>query len=668
MGTPVLSLKLGHKILPDRVTIGAYDGKHPVLTAATSGERILLLELLKPLSQATGRQVDASAEDITFLNINQPITCLSAGPMLKNSERSFLFVGTLTNMFGYDVENNKDLFYKEVADGVNVIEVGKIGGLPSEDPIAIAGGNCSLQGFDYEGNDAFWTVTGDNVGAIALCDFDSDGNNELLVGSDDFDIRMFKGDQIIGETTETDAISHIAPLQGHIFAYALVNGTIGVYEKLQRLWRIKSKNHAVSICAYDYDGDGNPELVTGWSNGKLDIRNIRTGEVVFKDNFMNPLAGICPADLFQDGRIHLVCVDVDGEVRIYRPNSSDGRMHHISPNVEQDAVRELSMKKHHLMLELRNYEVGRVKKSAGIGEAPNLISDRQRSVGAIPTQTQLQTAFAINMGTEDKQQPHIEITLSTNNDTVIKAALIFAEGIFQGECHVVHPKTENLHSKITVPLMPPKNVVVDLHIKAYVGYKDTKHFHVFEMTRQLPRFTMYALCKEDQREAAADITSYVKLPINERPSRVMMWLNQNFLLANEIECKGAFELAFISLRNSQELYFAVESNGTTTVKTHDMDLAGDIVQSLCHFLNTADLEAEADFPEEIAQLDMLIRAVDDYQESNDRLGADIADQSGVIKSLLIRAEDARLIGMTCLLLFIPNIPTSHHSTRRLLPN
>ena len=27
-------------------------------------------------------------------------------------------------------------------------------------PLAIVGGNCSIQGFDYEGNDPFWTVTG----------------------------------------------------------------------------------------------------------------------------------------------------------------------------------------------------------------------------------------------------------------------------------------------------------------------------------------------------------------------------------------------------------------------------------------------------------------------------------------------------------------------------
>jgi len=31
-------------------------------------------------------------------------------------------------------------------------------------------------------------------------------------------------------------------------------------------------------------------------------------------------------------------------------------MNYLSPTVEQDAVRELSMKKHHLLLELKNYE------------------------------------------------------------------------------------------------------------------------------------------------------------------------------------------------------------------------------------------------------------------------------------------------------------------------
>ena len=40
------------------------------------------------------------------------------------------------------------------------------------------------------------------------------------------------------------------------------------------------------------DGNGVKELITGWSNGKLDARNDRSGEVVFKDNFTHPIAGL----------------------------------------------------------------------------------------------------------------------------------------------------------------------------------------------------------------------------------------------------------------------------------------------------------------------------------------------------------------------------------------
>ena len=44
----------------------------------------------------------------------------------------------------------------QVPDGVNTLIIGKIG--TSDTPLAITGGNCSLQGFDFEGNDLFWTV------------------------------------------------------------------------------------------------------------------------------------------------------------------------------------------------------------------------------------------------------------------------------------------------------------------------------------------------------------------------------------------------------------------------------------------------------------------------------------------------------------------------------
>lgn len=129
---------------------------------------------------------------------------------------------------------------------------------------------------------------------------------QLLVGSEDFDIRVFKEDEIIAEMTETEvlysgvlgdltlsptthwtsgvtdhsvlteevfqnfnsqviyaflhcpecyyffwgfnlfwlvftpqAVTCLYPLQGSRFGYALANGTVGVYDRTARYWRIK---------------------------------------------------------------------------------------------------------------------------------------------------------------------------------------------------------------------------------------------------------------------------------------------------------------------------------------------------------------------------------------------------------------------------------------------
>ena len=88
---------------------------------------------------------------------------------------------------------------------------GRVGS--SSRPLAIVGGNCSLQGFDHEGNDPFWTVTGDNVTSLVLTDYNKNGRNELIVGSEDFEIRVFADDEIITEITETESVTNLAAVQ-----------------------------------------------------------------------------------------------------------------------------------------------------------------------------------------------------------------------------------------------------------------------------------------------------------------------------------------------------------------------------------------------------------------------------------------------------------------------
>uniref|UniRef100_A0A8C7ET65 Bardet-Biedl syndrome 2 protein homolog n=1 Tax=Neovison vison TaxID=452646 RepID=A0A8C7ET65_NEOVI len=587
---PVFTLKLRHKISPRMVAIGRYDGTHPCLAAATQAGKVFIHNPHTRSQHFSASRVFQSPleSDVSLLNINQAVSCLTAGALNPELGYDALLVGTQTNLLAYDVYNNSDLFYREVADGANAIVLGTLGDISP--PLAIIGGNCALQGFDHEGNDLFWTVTGDNVHSLALCDFDGDGKKELLVGSEDFDIRVFKEDEIVAEMTETEIITSLCPMYGSRFGYALSNGTVGVYDKTARYWRIKSKNHAMSIHAFDLNSDGVCELITGWSNGKVDARSDRTGEVIFKDNFSSAIAGVLEGDYRMDGHTQLICCAVDGEIRGYLPGTAEMRGNLMDTSVEQDLIRELSQKKQNLLLELRNYE----ENAKAELSSPQSEADGPR--GIIPANTKLHTALSVSLGHET-QAAHAELCISTSNDTIIRAVLIFAEGIFLGESHVVHPSIHNLSSSIRIPITPPKDVPVDLHLKTFVGYRSSTQFHVFELTRQLPRFSMYALTSPDPTR---EPLSYVNFVIAERAQRI-------------------------------------------TINTDDIDLAGDIIQSMASFFAIEDLQVEADFPVYFEELRKVLVKVDEYHSVHQKLSAEMADNSNLIRSLLVRAEDARLM-------------------------
>ena len=55
-----------------------------------------------------------------------------------------LFVGTANNLLAYDVENNQDVFHKDVPDGVNAICVGVTA--RNVEPLVYVGGELFYTG------------------------------------------------------------------------------------------------------------------------------------------------------------------------------------------------------------------------------------------------------------------------------------------------------------------------------------------------------------------------------------------------------------------------------------------------------------------------------------------------------------------------------------------
>ena len=151
---PSFQLRLKDQIHEGLSTVGRYDGKRPTLTAATAGGRVLMYDPYAP---------EENGESVRYLNINKKITAVSSGALDPTVDRDVLLVGTATDLLAYDVDENKDLFHKDVQEGVGAMTCGRMS--PLDAPTAIVGGNGSVQGFDAEGEEVFWTVAGDSVRA-----------------------------------------------------------------------------------------------------------------------------------------------------------------------------------------------------------------------------------------------------------------------------------------------------------------------------------------------------------------------------------------------------------------------------------------------------------------------------------------------------------------------
>ncbi|NXU54082.1 BBS2 protein, partial [Turnix velox] len=127
--------------------------------------------------------------------------------------------------------------------------------------------------------------------------------------------------------------------------------------------------------------------------------------------------------------------------------------------------------------------------------------------------------------------------------------------------------------------------------------------------------------------------------------KIVMWLNQSFLLPEDVEFQsGPFQVCFTSLRNAGQLCIKIKPGGEISINTDDIDLAGDIIQSMASFLAIEYLQVEADFPTYFEELRKVLVKVDEHHSVNQRLTADMAEHSNLIRSMLVQAEDARLLG------------------------
>ena len=563
---------------------------------------------------------------MSYLNLNKGVTAVEAAGLDPALGRDLLVVGTKTDVLAYDMEQNRDVFFKEVPDGVFASAVGSVE--PGGKPLAVVGGNCSIQGFDKEGDEAFWTVTGDNVSAIEFCDIDGDGENELLVGSEDFEIRAYRNEEVLHEITEAAKVTGLSSAEPGRFAYMLDNGTVGLYDGLNRAWRVKSKHRATAVKCFDIDGDGEAEVISGWRTGKFEVRRSEDGSVLFRDNFAGPVAAIVTGDYRNDGNMEVIACGVNGEVRGYLPPSEEEIVAQDVPQMDQEiieqSIRELRQQKEELQQELLAYDKHSMLSTSGM--APK----RQRQPNVV-----LSIVQNGNAG-------QLELHMSAEDACDIRAVSIWAEGLFpEGDSHF--ESFEAPGSSQTVPLRPKRNQPLTMKLKVIVGFRNSTQLQVITKELNLPKFISYtptvAMYNHERPK------SRVTFPMNCTANNLVSWANESFSCP-ELQTSGLKSadgrLSFAHIFDKTAIVIEKGADDIS-VYTESMEVAGDVFQDLCAFFGINELESTVIFEDEMAGFRTVLEQVEEYNMTRLKLVAEVADSSNLLKSQIIKAEDSRML-------------------------
>ena len=665
---PSFRLNLGCAIQPGLATLGRFDGAHPSLAFATSADTILIHSPHDPSSSSDSSQ-------LRTLAINRRISALTSGSLSSplGGQSDQLMVGSDTSLLCYDVENNKDIFFQDVKDGVHALTVGRLSSSALSPSLVLVGGNSAVTGLDMLGVESYWTAMSDSVGALCTRPSGKD-SHELIVGTADRSLRVLSGSTVVAEMTEAAAVASLTPIQQSLFAFALTNGTVGVYNNHTRVWMAKSKHSAHSLAAFDLDGDGVNEVVSGWSHGRLEVRHQDSGELVYKDKFASAVAAVIVGDLRGEGKDAIIACSTAGEVRGYQPLSSSPP--HGSPSVlpvgsEVAGLRvgladdemldgkrkDLYDRKNELLDELRLYETAlKTAKTSKPGGA-NGGAAAPASVSS-PTSTQLTVSLKPNKSTQSQL-----LTVSTNNDTVIKLLMVTADGLFgANESRTVIPSKEKLSGSLSMTMRSERNVAVEVKVRVVVGHRGAASDVVFEFVEQLPRFSNFLYCKPRDMNLQPPKGS-VTFHTTERVNRLVLWLNAAFHLDTNPTMSGvggagggatspltlsvtsdSLLVSFLHLLTMTPLIVKMtpEHGGTVVVKTDSFELAGDLIQDFCLYCKVDEVESVADFQNDWQRLSDLMASIDGYNDARVRMSGDMAERTQVLKMGVVKAEDARM--------------------------
>ena len=203
------------------------------------------------------------------------------------------------------------------------------------EPLCIIGGNCTIQGFNNKGDEIFWTVTGENVSCFLIRDIIT--HKELLCASEDYYIRIYHHEEVINEIKEVDICIKLACSSGlnknnnssssstqNLFSYGLKNNQIGVYKTNQdnknyeKLWSYQATSSIIDLIHYDINKDNLDELIIGYDNGLIEIRNLINGQLIISYMLSSSIAKIFIGNFNDVKETQLMVLTIKGQLKGFK--------------------------------------------------------------------------------------------------------------------------------------------------------------------------------------------------------------------------------------------------------------------------------------------------------------------------------------------------------------
>lgn len=620
-------------------------------------------------SGAVGSPLGGDEAALRTFSFGKEPTAIAAGrlntaaPVPALWQQEALLFGAATSLLAYNVDQNRQYFYKDVEDGVSAIVSGEVdvvaGDAEGRPVLALVGGNCSVYGFDSQGAERFWTVTGDQVTAMMMLPWDSNTNNNgsgappsaLVTASEDFEIRVFRGEEAVASIMEVDCVRQLVPLHSSSsssggadasypfpgarpggddagrFAYLLRNGTVGVYQRTERLWRIKSKCLPVSAAFCDVDRDGVAELIIGYDNGRIEIRSdlgagggggsSKGGEVLFRDAYAAPVAAVLTADYRQDGvPLPLVCT-VDGNVKGL--TLLESRMEEAVETRDTQALEALTQQRALLASQLASLEAQVAMQAAGHSDAtmPEAGLEVACAVRANFATQRLDIVFSLRNAPSSGDAVIHSCLLRTSNPVVFSnrddhngsakgdntASPAAAAGGDDGGalCFFADSPSATLVCAVSYE----RDFGAEVTASVAVGSAFAESYQVHELTVAVPPFAAYQLPSIAQEHfpglplAYTAPTGFVRLTFDQplRMDVLEAWMRRSFgvppgvLLADAADPNAAtIHVEVVSMRcggaplsvevRGPPAGGAAAARTTITVRGNSMDTCGDVVTSL----------------------------------------------------------------------------------------